>query len=134
MHVAVILAGGVGTRIGGPVPKQFIEVLGKPVMAYTLEVFQNDPDIDAMEIVCAPERMEQVKAMVETYGITKVRWYAPGGATFQDSTVNGLFRLKGELQPEDIVLVQFAVSPMVTDEIIRDAIRVCELHGQRHCL
>ncbi len=129
MNIAVILAGGSGTRIGGPVPKQFIEVLGKPVMAYTLEIFQEDPQIDAIEIVCAPAMEAQVREIVETYGITKVRWYAPGGETFQDSAVNGLFALKGELDPMDIVLLQFAVGPMVTHEIIADAVRVCELHG-----
>lgn len=129
MNIAVILAGGSGTRVGGPVPKQFIEVLGKPVMAYTLEIFQEDPQIDAIEIVCAPSAQAQVQEIVETYGITKVRWYAPGGATFQDSTVNGLFALKGEINPSDIVLLQFAVSPMVTHEIIADAIRVCRLRG-----
>lgn len=129
MNIAVILAGGVGTRVGSPVPKQFIEVLGKPVMAYTLEIFQNHPKIDAIEIVCARDMRERVRDIVTAYGITKVRWYADGGATFQDSTVNGLFRLKGILDPEDIVLLQFAVSPMVTPEIIDDALRVCSLHG-----
>lgn len=129
MNVAVILAGGVGTRVGAQIPKQFIEVLGKPVIAYTLEIFQKHPQIDAIEIVCVSAMMDKVRGIVADYGITKVQWYAPGGETFQDSTVNGLFHLKGELQPEDIVLLQFAVGPMVTDEIIADAIRVCQLHG-----
>lgn len=129
MNVAVILAGGVGTRVGSQVPKQYIEVLGKPIIAYTLEKFQNHPQIDAIEIVCAPDMMDKVRGIVMDYGITKVQWYAPGGETFQDSTVNGLFHLKEKLCPEDIVLLHFAVGPMVTDEIIEDAIRVCELHG-----
>lgn len=129
MHIAVILAGGVGSRVGAGIPKQYIEVLGKPIMAYTLEKFQAHPKIDAIEIICAPEMEEKVREIVETYGITKVQWYAYGGATFQDSTVNGLFHLKGKIAPEDMVLLHFAVSPMVTDEIIDDAIRVCDLHG-----
>lgn len=129
MNVAVILAGGVGTRIGGPVPKQFINVLGKPIMAYTMEKFQNHPQIDAMAVVCAPAMREQVREIVETYNISKVRWYADGGATFQESAANGLFYLKQDLEPSDIVLLQFAVGPMVTEEIISDAIRVCGIHG-----
>lgn len=129
MNVAVILAGGSGTRVGGPMPKQFIEVQGKPIMAYTLEVFQNHSRIDAIEIVCAPDMQGRVEEIVSDYGITKVRWYAHGGDTFQASAVNGLFHLKGDLEPADIVLLQFAVSPMVTEEIISDAIRVCGMHG-----
>ena len=129
MNVAVILAGGTGTRIGGPVPKQFIKVQGKPIMAYTLEIFQAHPNIDAIEIVCAPDMQGRVEKIVSGYGITKVRWYAPSGPTFQDSTVSGLFHLKGILDPSDTVLLQFAVSPMVTPEIIDDALRVCALHG-----
>lgn len=129
MNIAVILAGGVGQRVGAGVPKQFIRVLGKPIMAYTLEKFQNNPQIDAMEIVCAPDMLGEVEEIVETYGISKVQWYAPGGETFQDSAVSGLFALKGKIDSEDIVLLHFAVSPMVTDEIIEEAIRVCREHG-----
>ncbi|MFR5702668.1 MAG: 2-C-methyl-D-erythritol 4-phosphate cytidylyltransferase [Eubacterium ramulus] len=49
MVTAIILAGGVGSRVGAGRPKQFIEVLGKPVLAYTIEIFQNNPQIDAIE-------------------------------------------------------------------------------------
>ena len=52
MNIAVILAGGVGLRVGAEIPKQFIEVLGKPVLAYTIEAFQQNKYIDAIEVVC----------------------------------------------------------------------------------
>jgi len=49
MITVIILAGGIGSRVGGGCPKQFIEVLGKPVLAYTLEIFQNRTDIENIE-------------------------------------------------------------------------------------
>ena len=129
MNIAVILAGGTGKRLGGTVPKQFIEVLGKPILIYTLEKFQNNPNIDAIEIVCLESYMDHIKELVQQYGITKVKWYAPGGETFQMSAMNGLFFLKGQIDPQDIVLLLFGVSPMISDEIINDAIRVCKTYG-----
>ena len=52
MIIAIILAGGVGLRVGANRPKQFVEVLGKPILAYTIEIFQNHPEVDAVEVVC----------------------------------------------------------------------------------
>ena len=52
MITAIILAGGVGSRVGAKRPKQFVEVLDKPVLAYTIEIFESHPEIDAIEIVC----------------------------------------------------------------------------------
>ena len=46
MNIAVILAGGVGNRLGAGIPKQFVEILGKPTLAYTIEPFDKHPDVD----------------------------------------------------------------------------------------
>lgn len=54
MNVAMILAGGVGSRVGADVPKQFIEVQGKPILVHTVEKFQASPEVDAIEVVCIP--------------------------------------------------------------------------------
>lgn len=129
MNTAIILAGGTGSRMGTDTPKQFINVLGRPVMAYTLEIFENNPNIDRIEIVCMEQHLEAVQKIVRACGISKAIWFAPGGNTFQISARNGIYALKGRLSTEDIVLLQFAVSPMVTDEIINDAIYVCRTCG-----
>lgn len=129
MNVAVVLAGGTGSRVGANVPKQFIEVMGKPILAYTLECFQNNGNIDAIEIVCHKDWLEETRRIVAEYGFTKTRWITEGGATFQESTMKGIFHLKGTLNAEDIVVISFGVSPFTTDEIIDDGIRVCQLHG-----
>lgn len=129
MNVAIVLAGGTGTRIGADVPKQFIKIQGKPILAYTLERFQNNQNIDAIEIVCHSQWVEEAKTIAKNYGIHKLRWICPGGGTFQESTMNGIFNLKQELTPEDMVVISFGVSPMTTDEIIDDSIRVCRKYG-----
>ena len=85
MNVAIILAGGVGSRVGADRPKQFIEVFGKPVIVYTVEAFQNHPEIDAVEIVCIKSHIEYMKELKQTYGLNKIKWITEGGKTFQES-------------------------------------------------
>lgn len=129
MNIGVILAGGTGTRVGAGVPKQFIEVLDKPILAYTLEIFQKNENIDAIEIVCHKDWEDEVDGICEKYGITKKEWTCIGGATFQESTMNGIMNLKGKINAEDIVVISFGVSPMTPQEDIDDSIRVCKEHG-----
>lgn len=129
MNIAMILAGGVGTRVGTNTPKQYIKILGKPILIYTLEKFEYNDNIDAIEIVCIKGHIPYVKEMVAEYGIKKVKWYTEGGTTFQESTMNGVFNLQDKVNGDDIVLIQFAVSPMITNDIINDSIRVCSQHG-----
>ena len=129
MNAAMILAGGVGSRVGASVPKQFIPVQGKPILMHTLEVFQRDRQVDAIEIVCIQSHMDVIWDMVHQYGITKVRWICQGGDTYQDSVLNGLRNLEQHCKGDDIVLIHFGVSPFVTEEIIDDSIAVCQTHG-----
>ncbi len=129
MNIAVILAGGVGSRVGADVPKQFIEVLGRPVLSYTLERFDSHPEVDAIEVVCRPGYEDKLAAIVERDGLSKVRWTALGGETFQDSVISGIENLAGKVEDDDIVLVHYGASPFVSDEVISDAIRVCAEHG-----
>lgn len=126
---AIILAGGTGTRVGANIPKQFIEIQGKPIIAYTLDLFQENPNIDDIEIVCHRDWIEHIKQIVSGYGYSKVRWVTNGGETFQESTVNGVLNLKGKIADDDIVVISFAVSPMTPQEDINDSIRVCKEHG-----
>lgn len=129
MNVAVILAGGVGSRVGASIPKQFIKVLSKPVLAYTIEKFQNCVEIDAIEVVCHKQWKTYLADMVKQYSLDKVKWIADGGETFQESVLNGIFNLEDKLNYGDIVLVHFGASPFVEEDIITDAIRVCRKKG-----
>lgn len=129
MNIGVILAGGTGTRVGAGVPKQFIKILDKPILAYTLEIFQNDENIDAIEIVCHKDWLDEVESICAKYEIGKKRWICTGGDTFQESTMNGILNLKDKIAREDIVIISFGVSPMTPQEDIDDSIRVCKEHG-----
>lgn len=129
MNIGVILAGGTGTRVGADVPKQFIKILNKPILAYTLEIFQNDENIDAIEIVCHRDWVDEVEEICQIYGISKKQWLCTGGDTFQESTMNGIFNLKGKITDDDIVVISFGVAPMTPQEDIDDSIRVCKEHG-----
>ena len=129
MNIAIILAGGTGTRVGANIPKQFIKVLGKPILAYTLENFEKAHDIDAIEIVCHKDWYDEVKSICRNYGINKFRWLTIGGSTFQQSTLNGIFNLKGKISRDDIVIISFGVSPFTTPEIISDSIKIAKEHG-----
>ena len=129
MNIAVVLAGGTGTRVGANIPKQFIEVMGKPILAYTLDNFQDDPEIEAIEVVCHKDWVDHVREICEQYDISKLRWLTTGGETFQESTMNGIFNLKDKISPDDIVVVSFGVSPFCTPDIINDSIRIAKEHG-----
>ena len=129
MNIAVILAGGVGNRVGAGIPKQFIEVLGKPVLAYTIEPFNEHPDVDAILVVCVKPYVDYIWELKEKYGFDKLRWVCEGGATFQESVMNGMNFLKDKASRDDTVLYHFGASPFITPDIIEDVIRVCKEKG-----
>lgn len=129
MNYVIIIAGGVGSRLGASVPKQFVEVLGKPIIAYTMEHFQNHPDIDAIELVCVDGYQDHLKKIVEKYGISKVFKILKGGSEYERSIMNGVAGLDGIAKPDDVIIIHWAASPFLSDEIISDNIRVCKQKG-----
>lgn len=129
MNYVIIIAGGVGSRLGAPVPKQFVEVLGKPVIAYTMEHFQNHPEIDAIELVCVDGYQEHLKAITEKYSITKLFKIVKGGSEYERSIMNGVAGLQGIAKSDDVVMIHWAASPFLTEEMITDNIRVCKNKG-----
>jgi len=129
MNVAVVLAGGTGNRMGASVPKQFMHVLGKPVIVYTLEVFEAHPDIDAIEVVLVEGYADQMRRYKEEYNLTKLKWIITGGANFQESVYNGVTNLEAYCSNDDIVMLAMSVCPLISDDIITDSLRVCNKHG-----
>ncbi len=124
MNVAVIFAGGVGKRMGNnELPKQFMEVMGKPVIIHTLEVFEKSENIDAIVISSVKEWIDYLKELIKEYNITKVSEIVQGGDTGQMSIFNGISRAK-ELYSEDtIVLIHDGVRPFIDDELIEKNIK-----------
>lgn len=129
MNIAIIIAGGVGSRMGKDIPKQFIEVKGKPVLAYTLEGFQKHPLIDAIEVVCIDGWEDDVWAYVEKYGITKLKWITKGGASGQESIRNGIYNLKDKCNSNDNIIIHDGIRPLVEDFVLDDIIEKCNEYG-----
>ncbi|MDO4291392.1 MAG: IspD/TarI family cytidylyltransferase [Eggerthellaceae bacterium] len=129
MNVAIVIAGGVGSRMGQEIPKQFINVNDKPVIVYTLEAFQSHPQVDAIEVVCLDGWQDILKAYARQFGISKLKWVAKGGESGQESIRNGVYNLEGELAGDDIAIIHDGVRPMLDSDVITDVIRVCEKRG-----
>lgn len=129
MNIAMLIAGGTGSRMKQEIPKQFLNVNDKPVIVYTMESFQNHPDIDAIAVVCLDGWQQILEAYARQFQITKLRWIAPGGENGQASSRNGIMELKKHCSDEDIVLIHDAIRPLVSSEIISDCIAKCRKYG-----
>lgn len=130
MNVAVIFAGGIGKRMGKTdKPKQFMEISGKPIIIHTLEVFENNKNIDKIIISCLKEWITYLENLIEKYKIQKVDKIVTGGETGQMSIFNGLNVAK-QLYPEDsIVLIHDGVRPFIDDELINSNIESVKKNG-----
>ncbi len=129
MNIALIIAGGSGHRMGQDIPKQFINVYDKPVLIYTLEGFQNHPQIDAIEVVCLDGWHELVWAYAKQFGITKLKWIVSGGSSGQESIRNGVYHLENICAPEDVVIIHDGIRPLVDQAVLSDVIVKCKEHG-----
>lgn len=129
MNIAIIFAGGSGRRMGAGMPKQFLEINGKPIIIHTLDNFQNSPVIDKIYIACKKEYMTKLLNMVEYYRITKTAGIAEGGLTGQDSIYNGLKYALKENPEDSIVLVHDGVRPLISEEVIEENIESVKKYG-----
>lgn len=129
-NIALIIAGGVGARMGQDIPKQFINVHDKPVIVYTMEAFQKHPDIDAIEIVCLDGWHDVLYAYAKQFGIAKLENVVSGGVNGQDSIRNGLYDIATRYDSDDdVVLIHDAIRPMISEDVITDNIKVCRKYG-----
>ena len=129
MNVAVIIAGGVGNRMGQSIPKQFINVYDKPILIYTLEDFQRHPLIDAIEVVCIEGWENVVWSYAKQYNITKLKWITPGGTSGQESIRNGVYNLEQHCTKDDIVIIHDGIRPLVDETVLTDVIMKAEKYG-----
>ena len=129
MTTAIIIAGGSGTRMGQDIPKQFINVYDKPILLYTLEGFQKHPQIDIIEVVCIDGWHDVLWAYSKQFNITKLKWVISGGGTVQESIRNGGYHLEGKVSPEDIVIIQDGIRPLVDETVLTDVIIKAQKYG-----
>lgn len=129
MNTALLIAGGKGNRMGQDIPKQFINVYDKPVIVYTLEAFQNHPEIDSIAVVLIEGWEEMLRSYARQFGISKLDIIVDGGENGQDSIRNGVMAVAENAGDDDLILVHDAIRPMISAKIISDNIRVCREKG-----
>jgi 2-C-methyl-D-erythritol 4-phosphate cytidylyltransferase len=130
-RIAIIFAGGKGTRLANHTPpKQFVEVEGKPIIAWTLQVFQESPDIDVIYVVSIQSHIELMNQIVQQHGISKVKRVVSGGEYAMDSVYIGLETAMSDRQPADsVVLLHDGVRPIISQDLIRRIIDSVRVHG-----
>lgn len=129
MNIALILAGGSGSRTAQDIPKQFINIYDKPLIIYTLENFQRHPEIDGILVVCIDGWHEVLRVYAKQYKITKLKWIISGGMDGQESTQKGVEALSEVCNDTDVILVHDAIRPFITEDVITDAIKKCMQKG-----
>ena len=127
--IAMVMAGGSGSRMHQNIPKQFLTVDERPVIVYTLEVFQKHPEVDTIAAVCIEGWENVLDAYAKQFGITKLKHIITGGASAFESIRNGVFELEKHFSPDDMVLIHDGIRPMVSPEIISECIRVGLKYG-----
>lgn len=128
-NIAIIIAGGSGSRMGQNIPKQFINVYDKPVLIYTLEGFQRHPMIDAIEVVCIEGWEKVLQAYANQFNISKLQWITVGGDSAQESIRNGVYNLEGKVNDDDIIIIHDGIRPMIDDSVLTDVIKKAEKYG-----
>jgi 2-C-methyl-D-erythritol 4-phosphate cytidylyltransferase len=129
MNYLMLMAGGIGSRVGASVPKQFIEINGKPIIAYTMMAFQSHPEIDGIILICVKGFESKLGNIAKENSITKVLKIVEGGVDYEHSIMNGVKALNGIAKDDDVIQIHWAASPFVSAEIISDNIRVCKEKG-----
>lgn len=131
MNISVIFAGGSGKRMHTKSrPKQFLEYQGKPIIIYTLELFDNHPMIDGIIVACVEEWIPFLEKMLKKFEINKVKAIVPGGETGQESIYKGLVTANSLSESEDdIVLIHDGVRPLITEQTITDNIEMVKKEG-----
>lgn len=128
-NIAIIFAGGSGARMGSGLPKQFIEVDGKPIIIHTLEIFEEHPAVDAIYVACKEDYIPRLRKLVKRFFINKVKSIVPGGATGQESIRHALRAAKDGEGSNNVVMIHDGVRPCITPEVIDANLRSVQEHG-----
>lgn len=130
MNIALVFAGGTGQRMKHSAkPKQFLELYGKPIIIYTLEVFENNNNIDKIVIPCVAGWEDYLAKLVEKFKITKVDKILTGGKNTHESKMKALNYLKEVCKDDDIIMLHDAVRPLITEKMINDNLQSVKEFG-----
>lgn len=131
MNIAIIFAGGVGTRMRSKdLPKQFLRIHGEPIIVRTVRHFQLHPMVDAIVVVSGIDWLDYCLTLLEDHGMSKVVAVVPGGATGQESIFHGLLEAEKIAGGErSVVLVHDGVRPLINAQVISDNIEAVRKTG-----
>lgn len=130
-NIAIIFAGGIGSRMGSKTPKQFLKVYGKEIIIHTLEKFEYNEKIDKIYVGCKEEYIPFLKKLVNKYNISKIdeNGILKGGETGQETIYNTLKTALKYNDEDSIVLIHDGVRPLINDEIINNNIENVKKYG-----
>jgi len=128
-NVVIILAGGKSSRNRQNIPSQFINVHGKPIIMYSLEVYQKHPSIDDIYIVCLKGWETIVDDYAKQYGITKLKGLILAGNSGIESFRNGYEHIRKKYSRDDVVIIQEATRPLISEEEISRLLQTCSEKG-----
>lgn len=128
MKIAIIFAGGTGKRMNTKgIPKQFLKLNDKEIIIYTLEIFENSEEVDAIVVSCLEEKIMLLQELVKKYNLKKVIKIVKGGETGQESIYNGIIAAKEISKNENsILLIHDGVRPLINQKVISDSISCVE--------
>jgi len=118
MNIAIVFAGGSGIRMGAGIPKQFLEINGRPIIVHTLQLFQYHNEIDKIYLAVLEDYIDYMKELVDQYFLTKVVCIMPGGDSAQETIYRELKRAAEENPGDSVVLIHDGVRPYVSYDVI----------------
>ncbi len=128
-NIVLLTAAGTGSRTNQFIPKQFLSIKDKPIIIYTMEQFQNHPEIDKIVVVCLQGWEDCLKCYAKQFNISKLQCIVQGGESGFESIQNGLNAINSFACDEDIVLIHDGNRPGVNHDIISDCIDLSKTTG-----
>lgn len=125
--IAIIPAGGKGLRSGSATPKQYLKVLGKEIIVYTLQIFQKNKLIDKIIIAVEPEYFNHLIKLIKKYKLSKAKLIVEGGNTRQRSVFNAV--LASEADKSDLIVVHDAARALLPNDVLTNAIQTAKEKG-----
>lgn len=129
MNIAILIAGGKGSRFGAAIPKQFVEVNGKPIILYSLLLFQVSSCIDKVIVVCASGWQDHIEKLKTAYALRKLTSVVTGGDSRFQSIYNAISNYKQMYCSDDILIIHDSVRPGITEEMLIDGIKKAQQFG-----
>ena len=127
MNIALVLSGGTGTRLEADIPKQYIEIKGKPILLYCLDTLYNSEMIDGVQIVAAEEWQDKIRSWMETFGmVDKFKGFSLPGDNRQLSIFNGLTDIRRYAADEDLVMIHDGARPLLSSRLIAECFGAIE--------